>query len=158
MPRQRGLAANVPRIATLRRIAAGRPWGHLRSMSKPDAPPVTVYYDGSCPLCASEIGVYRRGPGSEAVQWCDVSRPGAVPDGVTPEAAMARFHVKSADGRLHDGAAAFIALWLSLPRWRWIGRIASLPPLPWLLERAYRGFLPLRPSLQRWMRGRAQRE
>jgi predicted DCC family thiol-disulfide oxidoreductase YuxK len=111
--------------------------------------PVTVLYDGACPVCRREIGLYQRSEGADAVAWCDVSRPAALPEGLTGEAAMARFHVIDARGELKSGAEAFIALWLSLPRWRWLGRIASVPPLPWLLERLYRGFLRIRPMVQR---------
>ncbi len=58
---------------------------------------------------------------------------------------MARFHVRLGSGEVVSGAAAFIALWRATPRFRLLGRIASIPPLPWLLEGAYRGFLKLRP-------------
>jgi predicted DCC family thiol-disulfide oxidoreductase YuxK len=110
---------------------------------------VTVLYDGACPLCRREIGLYQRSEGADAVDWCDVSRSAALPEGLTGEAAMARFHVIDSNGVLKDGANAFIALWLSLPRWRWLGRIAGVPPLPWLLERVYRAFLRIRPLAQR---------
>jgi hypothetical protein len=50
---------------------------------------------------------------------------------------------------VQSGARGFIALWLSLPGWRWLGRIASVPPMPHLLELMYRAFLPVRPFLQR---------
>jgi predicted DCC family thiol-disulfide oxidoreductase YuxK len=113
---------------------------------------MTVYFDGSCPLCRTEIGVYQKADDSDTIQWCDVSAE-ALPAGLTREHAMARFHVRDASGELVSGARAFIALWLTLPRWRWLGRIASLPPLPWLLEGAYRVFLPLRPLLQKIARG-----
>jgi predicted DCC family thiol-disulfide oxidoreductase YuxK len=118
-------------------------------MSDKQPQPVTVYYDGSCPLCTKEIGLYQRAEGGETVNWCDVSRSDAKLDGLSQNQAMARFHVRSADGVMQDGARAFILLWLSLPRWRWLGRIASLPPLPQLLEILYRGFLPIRPWLQK---------
>jgi predicted DCC family thiol-disulfide oxidoreductase YuxK len=115
--------------------------------------PVTVLYDGSCPLCRREIGVYRRGEGADAIGWCDVSRTdAALPEGLDRDGAMARFHVVDDDGAVKSGARAFIALWLALPRWRWLGRIASVPPLPALLELAYRGFLPIRPYMQRLAR------
>lgn len=110
--------------------------------------PVTVFFDGSCPLCRTEIGIYQKADGSNEVQWCDVSA-NALPDGMSREQAMARFHVRNDKGEMLSGAKAFIALWLSLPRWHWLGRIASLPPLPLILEGAYRAFLPIRPLLQK---------
>jgi predicted DCC family thiol-disulfide oxidoreductase YuxK len=122
---------------------------YVCTMSDKHSQPVTVYYDGSCPLCTKEIGLYQRAAGGEAVNWCDVSREQAQLDGLTQDQAMARFHVKGTDGVMQDGARAFILLWLSLPRWRWLGRIASFPPLPSILEVLYRGFLPIRPWLQK---------
>jgi predicted DCC family thiol-disulfide oxidoreductase YuxK len=113
-------------------------------------PTLTVLYDGGCPLCRREIALYRRAEGAEAITFCDVSpAAAAAPPGLSREEAMRRFHVIDAEGRLRSGADAFIALWLSLPRWRWLGRIAGVPPLPWLLERAYRAFLLARPTMQR---------
>jgi predicted DCC family thiol-disulfide oxidoreductase YuxK len=119
-------------------------------MSNKQPQPVTVYYDGSCPLCTKEIGLYQRAAGGETVNWCDVSQKNANLDGLSQNQAMARFHVKGTDGVMQDGAKAFILLWLSLPCWRWLGRIASVPPLPHILELLYRGFLPIRPWLQKW--------
>ena len=49
-----------------------------------------------------------------------------------------------------SGAAAFVALWLLYPAWRWLGKLGSLPGMQTLLELLYRGFLRLRPSLQ-WL-------
>ncbi|MGL4636297.1 MAG: thiol-disulfide oxidoreductase DCC family protein [Beijerinckiaceae bacterium] len=116
---------------------------------------LTVFYDGSCPLCAKEIALYQRARGAQAVHWHDLAKPGNhdLPAGLTLDAALARFHVMQADGVLKSGARGFIQLWLVLPGWRWLGLIASVPPLPWLAEGLYRGFLPVRPRIQRWMRG-----
>ncbi len=122
-------------------------WLRKQCMHKP-ATPITVYFDGSCPLCRAEVGVYQKADESGDIRWCDVSSE-TLPDGMTRDQAMARFHVRNEAGEMVSGAKAFIALWLSLTRWRWLGRIASLPPLPWLLEGAYRVFLPIRPLLQK---------
>jgi predicted DCC family thiol-disulfide oxidoreductase YuxK len=61
---------------------------------------------------------------------------------------MARFHVRLQDGRVLSGAAAFVALWLTMPGWRWLGRFCQIPGVTPVLELAYRGFLHLRPALQ----------
>jgi hypothetical protein len=62
---------------------------------------------------------------------------------------MARFHVRDVNGRLYSGAAGFAVLWSTLPQWRSLGRLAALPPIGWVLERAYTEFLKIRPWLQR---------
>ncbi|MGJ3264994.1 MAG: thiol-disulfide oxidoreductase DCC family protein [Salinarimonas sp.] len=117
---------------------------------RPAAPDVTVYYDGACPLCRAEIGHYARCRGAERVAFVDVSDEAADPGPDLPRsAALARFHVRDADGRLVSGAAGFARLWRVLPAWRPAAAIAGLPGVGTLLERAYRGFLPLRPFLVR---------
>ena len=111
---------------------------------------LTVYYDGACPLCRAEIGHYRGCEGGESLNFVDVGKDDA---GLGPDldraAARRRFHVRDADGRLRSGAAAFARLWLALPRWRWLGRIAGFPPVLPLAEIAYRLTLRLRPRLAR---------
>lgn len=106
-----------------------------------------VYFDGGCPVCSREIALYQRmGAGGElAPTFFDVSGDADEPaPDLTREAALARFHVRRGDGALVSGAAAFIALWRATPSLRWAGRVLSVPPLPWLLERVYRGFLKVR--------------
>jgi predicted DCC family thiol-disulfide oxidoreductase YuxK len=112
--------------------------------------PSTIYFDGSCPLCRAEIGYYRRSDQAGAICFVDVSKAGAItPHGITQQSAMARFHVRSADGRILSGAAAFVEVWTRLPRWRWAARAAALPGVLPLMELGYRAFLPVRPYLSR---------
>lgn len=121
---------------------------------------LTVLYDGSCPLCRREIALYQtlavQTPAAQ-LQFVDVSAAASLAATPSPPAAsqaelMARFHVQRADGGLDSGARAFVALWARLPGWRWLARLARLPGVTPLLEVAYRGFLPLRPLLQRGAR------
>ncbi len=125
---------------------------------------LTVYYDGACPLCRTEIAHYRGCAGAERVGFVDlaaVETDAPLGPGLTCAAARARFHVRDADGRLSSGAAAFARLWSVLPAWRWLGRLVDLrvfgvrPFLP-VAEAAYRLFLPLRPRLAGLLRRAAR--
>ena len=84
-------------------------------------PELTIYYDGSCPLCRREIAFYRRLPGAGRLDWVDVSAGASLGEGLSCDAAMRRFHVREASGRLLGGGAAFARLWRALPGWRVLG-------------------------------------
>lgn len=118
-------------------------------------PELTVYYDGACPLCSTEIGHYRRCRGAEAVEFVDIAAAPApetavdLGPGLSRDAALGRFHVRDSAGRLHSGAAGFARLWRVLPGWRWLGRVAGSRFVLPLAEAAYRAFLPIRPRLSR---------
>lgn len=121
--------------------------------SIPDA--LTVYFDGSCPLCRAEIGFYASRDGSEALHLVDVSVPGAeTGPSLAREDAMRRFHVRRPDGSLLSGVAAFAEIWMALPGWRNAGRVAGSWPVTTMLEAGYRLFLPVRPLLSRLFRRR----
>jgi len=118
--------------------------------------PLTVYYDGACPLCAAEIRTYRRCRGADALAWVDVSQDGPADlGGLSRADARARFHVRDGAGRFASGAAGFFTLWSHLPGWRRLAWIRHIPGVPWLAEGAYRLFLPLRPWIARRLGGRA---
>lgn len=112
---------------------------------------LTVLYDGGCPLCRAEINHYRGLAAGRMIEFEDIA---ANPQfagvcGLTPEAALARFHVRHGD-RVISGAAAFAALWKQLPGgWYWLGMLASLPLLSGVFELTYRLFLRFRPRIQR---------
>jgi predicted DCC family thiol-disulfide oxidoreductase YuxK len=110
------------------------------------ARPPTLYFDGACPVCSHEIAMYRSQRGSEGVCFVDVAQCSAAELGsdLDRAAALERLHWRSADGQLVSGAAAFVALWQTLPRWAWLGRLLGSRPALALLEAGYRGFLRLR--------------
>ena len=91
------------------------------------SPPLTVLYDGACPLCRREIGIYRGLKplrSDSPVCFADVSDAALpLPPGTTREQLLARFHVRGRDGELLSGARAFLALWAALPGWRWLARL-----------------------------------
>lgn len=117
------------------------------------AEPLTVWYDGGCPLCVREIALMRRLDRRGRLRFVDVSDDtSSCP--LDRGDLLARFHVSDAQGRFYSGAAAFAAMWRAIPLLRPLGLLALLPGMTWALERLYRAFLRVRPTLQRWMRER----
>jgi predicted DCC family thiol-disulfide oxidoreductase YuxK len=109
-------------------------------------PAATVYYDGACPICTREIAQYRKARGAECLAFVDASAAasGTLGPGLSREAALARLHLRRADGSLVSGAAAFAELWRHLPGLAWVGRLAAAPLVLPALELGYRAFLRIR--------------
>ena len=116
-------------------------------MSKP---PLTVWFDGACPLCTREIALMRRLDRARRIDFVDVAAPDASCP-IDPALLLARLHARE-DGVLLDGAAAFGAMWRAIPLLRPLGLIARIPVVLSALEWAYVRFLRVRPALQRIMR------
>ena len=119
---------------------------------------ITLYHDGSCPLCQREIAHYRRQVGADALAFVDVSQASAhTGPGLDRPTAMARFHVRLPNGTLRSGVAGFVAVWQRLPRWRWLAWATRVPGVLPLMEASYRLSLPLRPRLARALTRLARR-
>lgn len=87
---------------------------------------IRVLYNDTCPLCAAEIGAYRRRAAAcgAAVAFDPLDRAPAW--GLTRDAAARRFRVR-AGGQVAEGLEAFRILWGALPGWRWLARLTGLP-------------------------------
>ena len=116
-------------------------------------PIVTVWFDSDCPLCLREIALMRRLDRRGAIRFIDIQRGEDCP--LDAETLLARFHAREGDGPIVSGAAAFAAMWRAIPLLRPLGLLARNRLVLWLLERAYRGFLKIRPGLQRLARRHA---
>ncbi len=113
---------------------------------------LTVYHDGSCPLCRREMALARRV--TEHVEFVDVSGAGdcEVAPGLTGNAAMQRFHVRRADGTMLSGAAAFLDMWSRSRRLGWLQAWSRCPWLVRALEAVYMRFLRVRPAISGFLR------
>jgi predicted DCC family thiol-disulfide oxidoreductase YuxK len=107
---------------------------------------LTVWHDGGCPLCRREIALMRRLDRRGAIDFVDAGDP-ASSCPIDRDAMLARFHARE-DGRMLSGAAAFAAMWRAIPLLRPLGLAARNPIILGGLERTYRLFLRVRPSLQ----------
>ena len=94
---------------------------------------MTVWYDGSCPLCRAEIGALADADADGVLRLVDCSPPGfddpdARAAGVDRSAMMRALHARDADGRWHVGVDAFEAIYRAVG----IESVARLWGHPWL--------------------------
>jgi predicted DCC family thiol-disulfide oxidoreductase YuxK len=80
--------------------------------------PLTVYYDKSCPLCASEMHVIEELDWRGRLKLVDCSAPdfddrAAAKEGVTREAMMTKLHARDPEGRWLVALDAFEAVYAS---------------------------------------------
>jgi predicted DCC family thiol-disulfide oxidoreductase YuxK len=120
----------------------------MRDMEQREA---TVYFDGACPVCSREVAQYRRLRGAEALRFVDASscEAAAFGPGLTREEALARMHVREADGRLVSGAPAFAAIWRRLPAFAWAAPVLEHRLVAPVAELGYRCFLRVRRAWRR---------
>ena len=107
----------------------------------------SVFFNGECPLCSTEIGIYRKSDMRQNIVFIDVNNLNKrLPPGLTRTKAKARFHVTSPDGYLLSGAEAFIEVWRQLPKWRWLAACTAHQPIPQIIELTFRFFIIFRPT------------
>lgn len=115
-------------------------------------PPITVFFDGHCPVCRREVAAYRRLAPVAPIVWRDIAHaaPTTERDGFDLAAALALLHVRDADGSLRIGLDAHLCLWQHLPGWRLL--VDPLRRSAWLrnaVDALYRLFTRYRPGLRR---------
>lgn len=115
----------------------------MTEVSRPDLP-TEVFFDGACPVCRAEMDLWKRADALAATQWRDVAGADAPPEGVSRDAALARFHVRLGTGEVVSGARAFLALFKSNSRLRPIAVLLDRQPFLLALDAGYWAFLRLR--------------
>ena len=110
--------------------------------------PLTLYFDGQCPLCAREIKILNRHATESRLLFIDISSGAFDAKALrfTFEQMQSSLHARFADGRWVTGLDA--TLW----SWRAAGLGFWVSPLTWratrpLLVLGYRFFCRLRPHL-----------
>lgn len=92
--------------------------------------PITVLYNGNCPICAPEIEAYRRQAEASGadIHFADLNKTDLSRYGLTPDQAKRRLHVVDTN-QIHEGIDAFVRLWARLPRMAWLARLVDRPVL-----------------------------
>ena len=112
--------------------------------------PLTLYFDGLCPLCAREIEHYRKRAEGAPIAFVDITDPlfDEKAHGLDLRHALRTMHARRGD-RLLIGVDAFVALWESIPSYAWLARLAQVPALNEMARVGYWLFALLRPLLPR---------
>ncbi|MDH0867707.1 DUF393 domain-containing protein [Mitsuaria sp. GD03876] len=100
--------------------------------------PLTLYFDGACPICHGEMHNLMLRNEAGLLRFVDISTPGfsEVPPGTDLRALMDLMHARRADGRLAIGAEA-IRLAYRGARLDGLARVMDLPLLRTFCDRAY---------------------
>ncbi|GAB5467731.1 MAG: hypothetical protein Kilf2KO_07610 [Rhodospirillales bacterium] len=121
---------------------------------------LTTFYNGSCPVCRTEIEHYQRRAqrlGVATLAWSDImadpKRLAAL--GLTLEQAEARLISVDESGRLLVGIEAFAELWRRLPGYGWAAWLITRPGIKGLATLVYDRVLA--PLIAGWSRRRRKR-
>jgi predicted DCC family thiol-disulfide oxidoreductase YuxK len=112
---------------------------------------LTVYYDGLCRLCSTEINHYKKQAGAETFRFVDITDPSfvAATEGVDPVQVHKIMHVRNANGELKTKVDAFIAIWEQLPKYKFAAKAAKSSLVRPVLDLGYIAFATIRPYLPR---------
>jgi hypothetical protein len=101
----------------------------------------SVYYNGDCPVCRTEIGHYARRCEAVAapVTFVDSSIRGddLADYGLHWEHLKRRLYLKTANGQIVSGMAALERLWAQTPGFQWLSKAVSLPVVRPISEMLY---------------------
>ena len=86
-----------------------------------------VYYNKSCSICRAEINHYKK-QNIEEIDWIDIKDNVAAKKETLKDdkALLRRLHVKK-DGKVFSGAQAFLLIWKSIPKYKFLYSILRLP-------------------------------
>ena len=86
-----------------------------------------VYFNNSCNICRAEINLYKK-ERIEGIDWVDIIHNKKPQEETKKEdkSLLRRLHVKK-DGKVYEGAEAFLLIWNKIPKYRLLFKVLSLP-------------------------------
>ena len=86
-----------------------------------------VYYNESCSICRAEINLYKK-QNIEEIDWVDITNNISAEDETSKDdkTLLRRLHVKE-DGKVFEGAEAFLIVWKKIPRYRFLYNFFNIP-------------------------------
>lgn len=114
--------------------------------------PITLFYDGGCPLCRRQVAWVKRQKGHDRVHFVDIRAPGFDPTlwGRSCDELMGRLYALDGEGRWYAGMDSTRALYVVLG-YRGRVKLSSLPGLGVMLDRLYLAVAKRRNRIGRWI-------
>ena len=103
--------------------------------------PLTIFFDGACPICDREIALMRRLDRRRRLVFCDFSRPDYDPTSIdrSPAELGRIIHARWGDGTVITGVDVFRAMWEAVGL-GFLARLSRLSLVEPLVVRAYAWF------------------
>ncbi|RMA82442.1 thiol-disulfide oxidoreductase DCC family protein [Umboniibacter marinipuniceus] len=100
---------------------------------------LTVFFDGSCPLCAREMDALARFDIHSRIHFVDLNDELSLPLGITHSDAVATLHVIDFQGQLRTAVDANVLLWETVGKKPWL-RVLRWPIIRSFANLGYRIF------------------
>jgi predicted DCC family thiol-disulfide oxidoreductase YuxK len=86
-----------------------------------------VYYNESCSICRAEINLYKKQKINE-IEWIDITNNTVAEKNTSKDkkTLLRRLHVKD-DGRVFEGAEAFLLVWKKIPKYKFLYNFFKKP-------------------------------
>lgn len=119
----------------------------------PTAQPLTLYFDGACPLCSREARFFNLKAAPGRVQFVDIAAADfdAKSHGLDPHAVHREIHGRMPDGRIVVGVDALAQMWQLVPSTQWLATLTRKPVSRQAMQAGYWIFARLR----RYLPGRS---
>jgi predicted DCC family thiol-disulfide oxidoreductase YuxK len=126
-------------------------------MSSAPVFPISVFYDGACVVCSTEVEHYHRQDHGGRLIIVDISAADFKPEqyGIPLSEFMYELHVIDRQGRIYRGVEAFWAIWQAFPAsnvYGSMGILITLPLLNPLARLCYKAFARIRRYLPKRQR------
>ena len=86
-----------------------------------------VYYNKSCNICRAEIDLYKK-QNIKEIEWIDITNNLVAEKNISKDnkTLLRRLHVEE-DGKVFEGAEAFLLVWKKIPKYKFLYTFFKLP-------------------------------
>jgi len=86
-----------------------------------------VYYNESCSICRAEINLYKK-QNIQQIDWVDITNNTKAEEDTSKDdkSLLRRLHVEE-DGKIFDGAEAFLLVWKKIPKYMFLYTFFKTP-------------------------------